>query len=80
VYSSFVESYVDFIIFRKVEVEKCWEKAKEHSGSCNLCGDVVGDRRKHWLDGCKKCKFCMKKGTTKIFSSRKLALMHFDHV
>ena len=65
------------------QVKKLADHIKTHkivSGSCNLCGDVVSDRKKHWLVGCKKCMFCKKKGTMKIFSSRKLALMHFDHV
>ena len=63
------------------QVKKLNDHLKTHkivSGSCNLCGEVVDDRKKHWQD-CKQCKFCLKKGTKKIFSSRKIAFMHFDH-
>ena len=60
-----------------VACPQCGKQVKK-LGSCNLCGEVVDDRKKHWQD-CKQCMFCLKKGTKKICSSRKTAFMHFDH-
>ena len=49
--------------------------AKPIPVSCNLCSKVVQNRRKHWLSGCKTCKWCHRE-----FRSRKLAYDHFEHV
>ena len=65
------------------EVKKLADHLKTHKsvgGSCNLCGEVVGDRKKHWLQGCKTCLFCKNNGISKTFIQRKLALVHFAHV
>ena len=64
------------------EVKKLADHLKTHkivSGNCNLCGDVVGDRKKHWVQGCKVCIFCKNKGIKKKFLIRKLAWKHFEH-
>ena len=55
------------------------KKHKKENEECNLCGAPVSCRKKHWLEGCRKCQFCKNNGIKKVFMRREEVWMHFDH-
>ena len=48
-------------------------------GTCNLCGVEVEDKKTHWVQGCKDCKFCKKNGKKRLFYDMKMAWQHYEH-
>eukprot|EP00092_Neocalanus_flemingeri_P035924 GFUD01039115.1.p1 GENE.GFUD01039115.1~~GFUD01039115.1.p1 ORF type:complete len:369 (+),score=77.94 GFUD01039115.1:55-1107(+) len=74
----------------KVPCPKCGKKVKKLGDhikknhkkeieECNLCGASVLCKKKHWLEGCRKCQFCENNGIKKVFRRRKQAWLHFEH-
>ena len=63
-------------------VKKLADHMRTHKivgGTCNLCGVQVEDKKAHWVQGCKECKFCKKNGKKRLFYDMKMAWKHFEH-
>ena len=64
------------------KVKKQADHLKTHKivgGSCNLFVVEVEDKKAHWVQGGKDCKFCKKNGKKRLFYDMKMAWQHYEH-